>query len=115
MPRPDDTGTVAVDIRRPGPVQSFQFNTRDPEEAYDFLIHAYADYRPQMDPANDDFLLRLTRTSGGSFWIDTLQNTARMCYDVAPLGYLLIYRVVSGRFERESERMATGAIGVIAD
>jgi len=113
--RHDDDTSTAVDIRRPGPVQSFEFTTRDPEEAYDFLIRASANYCPQMAPANEDFLLRLTRTSGGSFWIDTLRNTARMRYDVAPLGYLLIYRVVSGRFERESEHMATGAIGVIAD
>jgi AraC-like DNA-binding protein len=68
-----------------------------------------------MDRANKNFLLRLSRTSGGSFWIDTLRNTARMRYDVAPLGYLLIYRVVSGQYERESERMAPGAVGVIAD
>lgn len=114
MPRHDDS-TAAVDIRVPGPVQSFEFSTRDPDEAYDFLIRASADYRPQIAPAHENFLLRLTRTSGGSFWIDTLRNTARMRYDVAPLGYLLIYRVVSGRYERESERMAPGAVGVIAD
>jgi AraC-like DNA-binding protein len=115
MPEHDDTSTAPVDIRRPGPVQSFQFTTRDPDEAFDFLIRASASYRPQMDRTNESFLLRLTRTSGGSFWIDTLRNTARMRYDVAPLGYLLIYRVVSGRYERESERMARGAVGVIAD
>jgi AraC-like DNA-binding protein len=115
MSQDDDTGTAPVDIRRPGPVESFQFTTRDPDEAYDFLIRASASYRPQMDRANKNFLLRLTRTSGGSFWIDTLRNTARMRYVVAPLGYLLIYRVVSGRYERESERMAPGAVGVIAD
>ncbi len=115
MPGHDDTGTAAVDIRRSGPVQSFQFSTRYPDEDYDFLISASASYRPRMDRANKNFLLRLTRTSGGSFWIDTLRNTARMHYDVAPLGYLLIYRVVSGRYERESERMPPGAVGLIAD
>jgi AraC-like DNA-binding protein len=115
MPQHDDGSAAPVDIRRPGPVQSFEFNSRDPEEAYDFLIGASANYRPRMDRPNENFLLRLTRTSGGSFWIDTLRNTARMRYDVAPLGYLLIYRVVSGRYERESERMAPGAVGVIAD
>jgi hypothetical protein len=96
MPRHDDTSTAAVDIRRPGPVQSFEFTTRDADEAYDFLIRASANYHPRMVATNKNYLLQLTRTSGGSFWIDSLRHTARIRYDVAPLGYLLIYRLVSG-------------------
>ena len=115
MPRHDDTSTAAVDIRRPGPVQSFEFTTRDPDEAYDFLIRASANYHPRMAPTRKNYVLQLTRTSGGSFWIDSLRHTARIRYDVAPLGYLLIYRMVSGRYEKESERIGPGAVGVIAD
>ena len=115
MPRHDDTSTAAVDIRRPGPVQSFEFTTRDADEAYDFLIRASANYHPRMVATNKNYLLQLTRTSGGSFWIDSLRHTAQIRYDVAPLGYLLIYRLVSGRYEKESERIGPGAVGVIAD
>ena len=74
MPRHDDTSTAAVDIRRPGPVQSFEFTTRDADEAYDFLIRASANYHPRMVATNKNYLLQLTRTSGGSFWIDSLRH-----------------------------------------
>jgi AraC-like DNA-binding protein len=115
MSRPDDAGTGAVDIRRPGAVQSFEFTTRDPDEAYDFQTRAYANYHPRMAAPKRNYLLQLTRTSGGSFWLDTVRHTARIGYDVPPLGYLLVYRLVSGRYERDSERIGPGTVGVIAD
>ena len=115
IPRHGDTSTAAVDIRRPGPVESFEFTTRDPDEAYDFQTRAYANFHPRIAAPKENYLLQLTRTSGGSFWIDTVRHTARIRYDVAPLGYLLIYRLISGRYEKESERIGPGAVGVIAD
>jgi AraC-like DNA-binding protein len=118
-PRHDDTSTVAVDIRGPGPVESFEFATRDRDMAYDFLTRAYANYHQRLAAPKKTYLLQLTRTSGGSFWIDTVRHTARSRYKVAPLGCVLVYRVISGRLEREAkgtvERLGPGAVGVTAD
>ncbi len=115
----DDTSTAAVDIRRPGSVESFEFATRDRDEAYDFLTQAYANYHQRMAAPKEPYLLQLARKSGGSFWFDTVRHTARVRYAVAPLGYLLVYRVIAGRVGREAmrtvERLGPGAVGVTAD
>jgi len=115
----DEASTAAVDIRLPGPVESFEFATRDRDEAYDFLTQAYANYHQRMAAPKEPYLLQLARKSGGSFWFDTVRHTARVRYAVAPLGYLLIYRVIAGRLGREAmgtvERLGPGAVGVTAD
>ena len=92
--------TLSVPAPR-SPARS-EFTTRDPDRAHVFLRETYVENTMRIRGGRDDFLMHHTHHDAGTFSVGTMKHAMSVEHQAAPLGYLLVGRVVHGRFERET-------------
>ena len=94
------------------------FETSDPELAHEFLTRAYASSRMSVNSVPGDVRLRHSRQDAGPFYHDVYVNSMDVSFETNPLGHLLVARVVSGQFERDtegtSERFGPGYVFLVS-
>ncbi|MEV2238269.1 helix-turn-helix transcriptional regulator [Micromonospora sp. NPDC049891] len=77
-----------------------RFDSRDPETIHDFLANAYRTTVAVRAAAGVRYRLRHHRVDAGSFWLETLDQSACLEIDAGPPAALVICEVVSGRVDR---------------
>jgi AraC-like DNA-binding protein len=98
--------------------EGFDFATCDPDRAHAFLRQAYVENTMRITGSLDGFHMRHVHQQTERFSIGTLSHTMSVEHRAQPLGYLLVGRVLHGRFERETDgetlRSGEGDVFVIA-
>jgi AraC-like DNA-binding protein len=79
-----------------------EFTTGDPDQAHVFLRETYVENTMRIRGSRNDFLMHHTHHDAGAFSVGTMKHAMSVEHQAAPLGYLLVGRVVHGRFERET-------------
>lgn len=94
------------------------FETSDPELAHEFLTQAYAENHMSVNAVTGDVQLRHSRHDAGPYYHDTYLNSMDVTFATQPLGHLLVARVTSGQFERDteatSERFGPGDVFLVS-
>jgi AraC-like DNA-binding protein len=103
----------------PPPGPPAEFDTSDPERAHEFLVSAYVDNRMRIRGDRTGFRMRHLHRSAGTISMGLLSHSMAVEHTAEPLGFVLVGRVLRGRFERETAgetlRAGVGDVFVIAD
>ena len=75
--------------------------TTDAESAEALLASAYSEGRVRVASTGDDFVLGQRRQDFGELRVDDVRYSFHSEYDMSPLGFLLILRVVDGELALE--------------
>jgi AraC-like DNA-binding protein len=103
----------AVDSRprweRPRPGVRTEFTTTDPAEAHAYMRAAYVENTMRVGGSTEGFRMRSAFHDAGGFSVSWLSHTMAVEHLAQPLGYVLVGRVLLGRFERETDGEAIRA------
>lgn len=83
--------------------QRVHIDTRDPDEAHDYLRATYVDHAVHLTGSPDRFRFRHQLTDGGSFFVAHYEHSMNCRVDTEPFGYLLMGQMLGGRL-----RLSTG-------
>ncbi|MGI5132139.1 AraC family transcriptional regulator [Pseudonocardia sp. CA-107938] len=88
-------------------VQRSTLDTRDPDEAHDYLRATYVDHAVQLSGSTDRFRFRHHVAGDDQFFVARYEHSMNCRVDTESFGYLLVGQMLSGRLRLSDGRSET--------
>jgi AraC-like DNA-binding protein len=85
-------------------VQRSSLDTKDPDEAHDYLRATYVDHAVELSGSTDRFRFRHHVAGDDSFFVARYEHSMNCQVDTESFGYLLVGQMLSGRLRISSGR-----------